>query len=87
MELDEDPTHFAEVEMKFNNFFDPSKARKMDGVWKVEKEPGVFVDIRELEEYGNAEIYTPRTKSVDVGTVTDWATDQNVQRVVNLDGE
>ena len=87
MEFDEDPTHFAEVEMKFNNFFDPSKARKMDGVWKVEKEPGVFVDIRELEEYGNAEIYTPRTKSVDVGTVNEWATDQNVQRVVNLDGE
>jgi len=87
MEFDEDPLHFAEVEMKFNNFFDPSKAKKIDGTWKVEKEPGVFVDIRELEEYGNAEVYSPRTKNVDVGTITDWATDQSIQRVVNLDGE
>ena len=87
MEFDEDPLHFAEVEMKFNNFFDPSKAKKIDGTWKVEKEPGVFVDIRELEEYGNAEVYSPRTRNVDVGTITDWATDQNIQRVVNLDGE
>ena len=86
LEFDESPQHFAEVEMQFNNFFDPSKAKKMDGVWMIEKD-GEYVDIRELEGYGNAEVFTPRTKQVDVGLVSTWATGSDVQRVVNLDGE
>ncbi len=86
LEFDESPQHFAEVEMQFNNFFDPSKAKKIDGVWMIEKD-GQYVDIRELEGYGNAEVFTPRTKQVDVGLVSTWATGSEVQRVVNLDGE
>ena len=86
LEFDESPQHFAEVEMQFNNFFDPSKAKKIDGVWMIEKD-GEYVDIRELEGYGNAEVFTPRTKQVDVGLVSTWATGSDVQRVVNLDGE
>ena len=87
MQFDESPAHFAEVENRFNNFFDPSKARKMNGAWVVEQEDGSFKDIRELDGYGNAEAFTPRTKNYDVGTVSQWATDSNVQRVLNLDGE
>jgi hypothetical protein len=86
LEFDESPQHFAEVEMQFNNFFDPSTAKKIDGVWMVEKD-GQYVDIRELEGYGSAEVFTPRTKQVDVGLVSTWATSSEVQRVVNLDGE
>lgn len=86
LEFDESPQHFAEVEMQFNNFFDPSTAKKIDGVWMVEKD-GQYVDIRELEGYGSAEVFTPRTKQVDVGLVSTWATGSDVQRVVNLDGE
>jgi len=86
LEFDESPQHFAEVEIQFNNFFDPSKAKKMDGTWMIEKD-GEYVDIRELEGYGNAEVFTPRTKQVDVGLVSTWATSSEVQRVVNLDGE
>ena len=80
LEFDESPQHFAEVEMQFNNFFDPSKAKKIDGVWMIEKD-GQYVDIRELEGYGNAEVFTPRTKQVDVGLVSTWATGSEVQRV------
>lgn len=86
MEFDESPAHFAEVEMQFNNFFDPSKAKKVGGVWMVE-EDGRYVDIRELKGYGNAEVFTPRTKSYDIGSITDWATDTNTQRVLTLDGD
>ena len=86
LEFDESPQHFAEVEMQFNNFFDPSTAKKIDGVWMVEKD-GQYVDIRELEGYGSAEVFTPKTKQVDVGLVSTWATSSEVQRVVNLDGE
>ena len=85
--FDESPAHFAEVENRFNNFFDPSKARKVNGSWVVEQEDGSFKDIRELEGYGNAEAFTPRTTNYDIGTVSQWATDSNVQRVLNLDGE
>ena len=87
LQFDESPAHFAEVEDRFNNFFDPSRARKVNGSWVVEQEDGSFKDIRELEGYGNAEAFTPRTKNYDVGTVPQWATDSNVQRVLNLDGE
>jgi len=86
LEFDETPSHFAEVEMQFNNFFDPSQAKKIDGMWMIERD-GEFVDIRELEGYGNAEVFTPRTKQVDVGLLSNWATDSNVQRVLTLDGE
>lgn len=86
LEFDESPEHFAQVEMQFNNFFDPSKARKIDGVWMVEKD-GQYVDIRELEGYGNAEVFSPRTKQVDLGTIDQWATSTDVQRVLTLDGE
>lgn len=86
LEFDETPQHFAEVEMRFNNFFDPSKAKKMEGTWMIEKD-GEYVDIRELEGYGNAEMFTPRTRQVDVGLLSSWATGSDVQRVVTLDGE
>ncbi len=86
LEFDESPEHFAEVEMQFNNFFDPSKARKIDGVWMIEKD-GQYVDIRELEGYGNAEVFSPRTRQVDLGTIDQWATSADVQRVLTLDGE
>jgi len=86
MEFDESPAHFAEIEMQFNNFFDPSKAKKVGGAWMVE-EDGRYVDIRELKGYGNAEVFTPRTKSYDIGSITDWATDNNTQRVLTLDGD
>ncbi len=86
LEFDETPQHFAEVEMRFNNFFDPSKAKKMEGTWMIEKD-GEYVDIRELEGYGNAEMFTPRTRQVDVGLLSNWATGSDVQRVVTLDGE
>lgn len=85
MMFDENPSHFAEVEDRFNNFFDPSKAKKVNGQWVVEQEDGSYVDIRELEGYGNAEVYAPRTKSYDIGTITDWATDSDVQRILTLD--
>lgn len=85
MEFDESPEHFAEVEMQFNNFFDPSKAVKKNGVWMVEQD-GVFKDVRELEGYANAGVFSPRTKSYDLGTVSEWATDSATQRIVKLDG-
>lgn len=86
LEFDETPSHFAEVEMQFNNFFDPSQAKKIDGMWMIERD-GEFVDIRELEGYGNAEVFTPRTRQVDVGLLSNWATGSDVQRVITLDGE
>ena len=85
MMFDESPAHFAEVEDRFNNFFDPSKARKIDGQWMIRSGYGSYVDIREMDAYGNAEVFAPRTKSYDVGTVTDWATDSDVQRILTLD--
>lgn len=85
MTFDESPAHFAEVEDRFNNFFDPSKAKKVNGQWVLLQEDGSYIDIREMDAYGNAEVYAPRTKSYDVGTVTDWATDSDVQRILTLD--
>lgn len=84
MMFDENPPHFAEVENRFHNFFDPSKAKKVNGQWMVAQEDGSYLDIRELDDYGNAEMFAPRTKSYDVGTVTDWATDSDVQRILTL---
>ena len=88
LEFDEDPSHFAEVEDRFNNFFDPKNAKKIDGVWMVyNPEENSYKDIRELEGYANAEVYSPRTRNYDVGTIGQWATMSETQRVLNLDGK